>query len=350
MRKTRKSTLAWTLGLTLAGAVLATPAGAQQAGGGTPAGGPAAGQGASAGGAGGVRGGHIGKYDHDADRRLSPAEMRGVHGDMFRGWDTDRDDSIADVEFHAGVFGRLDADASGRLERAELAELERWGFREVEVARWDLDGDGFVSRDEYDDRVVSVSVFTDWDRNRDSRLDWDELDRGYLALYDADRDGYLVAEEYRPLTTLHSTGASTTTVQIAPAPADVEYLTVSIPVATVDVDRIVDAPEAYFGTMVAVEGEVEQKVGPHVYAFDEDGGAPDMLVLVPQGTAIPADSEVKIVGQLRPLVRAELERDYDWFDARWVREMRLRFDRDAPVLVASAVLDADGRSLFPSPR
>jgi hypothetical protein len=311
------------------------------------------------------------KWDRDQDRRISAREGRGLY-EEFVAWDTDRDRSLAATEFHTGLYGSFDVDASGTVDPVEFRRFERWGFRDAsDLAAWDRDGDGFIDRTEFDSHVAGVTIYDTWDRDRNQRLDTNELDAGYFALWDDDRDGYLDAGEYDAVIAFYDTrpmtGVSTTTygpntqvvsggsksMKVGSAASTStygtsgDYVTVSIPVASLTVDRLSNEPMRYFGDFVALDAEVEEKA-PHVYAIDADGGDPELLVLVPERMGTLAEGQqVKIVGQIRPLVRAELERDFDWFDAGAMREL-VRFDRRQPVLVASAILSSDGRSLYPT--
>jgi len=64
----------------------------------------------------------------------------------------------------------------------------------------DIDGDGLISRAEYDSYVERTDIYKNWDQNKDSRLDeneWNEPGQtNEFALWDINNDGYLDLEEF----------------------------------------------------------------------------------------------------------------------------------------------------------
>jgi hypothetical protein len=99
-------------------------------------------------------------------------------------------------------------------------------------------------------------------------------------------------------------------------------------------------PRAHYGKVVMVQADIQRVLGAHLLLLDEDAAfaGPDILVIVPSGTkGLTAESEVRIAGKVRPYVRAELEREFDWFG----RDAAVDIDlRGRPVIVADSVQSA----------
>ncbi|URD48404.1 hypothetical protein [Chroococcidiopsis sp. CCNUC1] len=112
--------------------------------------------------------------------------------------------------------------------------------------------------------------------------------------------------------------------------------------------EITSNPKQYYGRTLAVTGEVEEILSPTTFTLDEDQlfGATDLLVLVAnpktgttqaQNTAVKEDQTVAVTGVLRPLVVADLEREYDFnWDEGFVRQLEAEYSQK-PVLVVQSV-------------
>lgn len=106
----------------------------------------------------------------------------------------------------------------------------------------------------------------------------------------------------------------------------------------------------FYGRTVTVRAEVEDVIDEHSFTLDEDAvfAGPDVLVLLPAGSAMPLrhDEKVTVTGRVRPYVVAELKHDYHWFDEGHLLNRETKVDyKTRPVLVATSVLTADGRDL-----
>lgn len=113
----------------------------------------------------------------------------------------------------------------------------------------------------------------------------------------------------------------------------------------VDSEDIVRNPAKYYGKTVMVQpDDVDRVVNRHMFLLDEDAAfaGPDILVLVPSPAgAVANGQDVTITGTVRPYVRTDIERDYDWFDGDGL-DVDLT---DRPVIVATSVKASDGREL-----
>ena len=122
----------------------------------------------------------------------------------------------------------------------------------------------------------------------------------------------------------------------------------------VDAGEIAKRPDAYYGRDVTVVAEVEEVHGPNAFTLDEDAAfaGPDVLVIMPTpAQPVEEDHEVTVQGTVRPLVVAELQRDYPWFTPGAYSEIVARF-KDRPVIIATLVRDDERGDLLarrPSP-
>ena len=111
-----------------------------------------------------------------------------------------------------------------------------------------------------------------------------------------------------------------------------------------DASEIAKRPDAFYGKPVTVTSEVETVHGPNAFTLDEDAAfaGPDVLVIVPKGAKpMEADQDVLVHGTVRRLVVADLERDYDWFDAKaYDGDLLIRF-KERPVIIADLVQATD---------
>lgn len=105
--------------------------------------------------------------------------------------------------------------------------------------------------------------------------------------------------------------------------------------------EIAEDPTQYYGETLAVTGEIETIYGDNTFTLDEDElfGGEDLLVVVNNPTVAPIqDGEtVAVTGELRQLVIADLETDYDLTWDLDVQEQLEAEYSDRPVLVVDEV-------------
>lgn len=104
--------------------------------------------------------------------------------------------------------------------------------------------------------------------------------------------------------------------------------------------EITQNPSQYYGKPLAVTGEVEEIIGLTAFTLDEEKllGASDLLVVsaIPKQTFTEGE-KVAVTGELRPLVIADIERDYD---LTWDLDLQKTLEaeyKNKPVLVAKFV-------------
>jgi len=108
-------------------------------------------------------------------------------------------------------------------------------------------------------------------------------------------------------------------------------------------------PSEFYGRPVTVVAEVEAVHAPNAFTLDEDMAldGPDVLVIVPKAAApIEENHSVTVHGTVRPLVVAELQRDYAWFNpSAYEPDLLARF-KQRPVIIADSVRDDRGGDLL----
>lgn len=112
----------------------------------------------------------------------------------------------------------------------------------------------------------------------------------------------------------------------------------------VDASEIAKRPDQFYGRPVTVIADVEKVHGPTVFTLDENAtlAGPDVLVIMPKAERpVEEDHEVMVHGTVRPMVVADLKRDYAWFDpSGYDQELIGRF-KDRPVIIADSVRDQE---------
>ena len=145
------------------------------------------------------------EWDADADGLLSEEEFG---GGLYSRYDRDRTEVFEETEYGAferdfGEEGIWGANRLGMAEEDELAEgtvlgaedegLEGEGFAELEA--WDVDGDGVLLRNEFEDGFREWGTFGEFDVDRDGGITEDELTEGIFTRYDEDGTGFIEEPE-----------------------------------------------------------------------------------------------------------------------------------------------------------
>lgn len=148
-------------------------------------------------------------------------------------------------------------------------------------------------------------------------------------------------------TALTLAGAGCLAVVVAAPAALAQDKPPSAQPSRVEMDQLDENPQQYLGKSIVVEAEVQEVLGPRLLTIDEyewfdfDG---DTLVLIraPLAGLVREDARVMITGTLRPFVRAEIEREWGWFDTEPSIEVEFK---DRPVLVATSIVSDQGEEL-----
>jgi hypothetical protein len=112
--------------------------------------------------------------------------------------------------------------------------------------------------------------------------------------------------------------------------------------------EIAKDPSRYMGKQVTVKAEAEDVYNQHFFTLDEDqiGAGPDVLVLVPAPVkAVTDGDDLTVTGTVRNFVRADIEREYDWFRFSWMETAGITEPAKRPVIIANSIVASDGTQL-----
>lgn len=107
-----------------------------------------------------------------------------------------------------------------------------------------------------------------------------------------------------------------------------------------DPEAVSENPEAFYNQVIAVSGQVEERVAPNAFTIEGEGlfeGEQVLVVGVTPNPVLEDDEEVVVTGVLRPYVSADFERDYD---LQWDLDVQEQIEAEyteEPVLVAQEV-------------
>lgn len=105
-------------------------------------------------------------------------------------------------------------------------------------------------------------------------------------------------------------------------------------------DEVTANPEAFDGQPIAVEGEVDEIYSPTAFTLHDEElfDGEDLLVVNAIEQTVADDDNVVVVGEIRPLTVAEIERDYslDWDDLDIQSQAETEYEQ-RPVLVVREI-------------
>lgn len=109
-----------------------------------------------------------------------------------------------------------------------------------------------------------------------------------------------------------------------------------------DVEDVAENPGAVAGEQVELMGEVEEIIGPNAFRLQEEGELIDddsvLVIDVAATEPIAEDQEVRVIGEVRSLVVADLEREYD---LTWDADIREQIEAEyegQPVIIAQSTM------------
>lgn len=110
-------------------------------------------------------------------------------------------------------------------------------------------------------------------------------------------------------------------------------------------DEVTNNPERFYGQAIAVEGEVDEIYSPRTFTLhdDEPFDGEDLLAIYQGSGQIPEDdTDVVVVGEIRSLPVADIERNYDldWDDLDLETQIETDYEQQ-PVLIV--------REIYPLP-
>jgi hypothetical protein len=119
-------------------------------------------------------------------------------------------------------------------------------------------------------------------------------------------------------------------------------------VLVTSIGRITRHPVRFYGVPVSVHAQIGDRTNRHLFTLEGDGWSQfgdDALVLLPNpqpDATIEENDYVTVVGTVRPFIRADIERDFEWFAAL------PGFDSDVegrPMIVSDFARTSDGQIL-----
>lgn len=109
-----------------------------------------------------------------------------------------------------------------------------------------------------------------------------------------------------------------------------------------DVEDVAEDPNTVVGEQVELMGEVEEIISPNAFRLEEESGLIDddsvLVIDVAATEPIEQDQEVRVIGEVRPLVITELEREYD---LTWDADIREQIEAEyegRPVVIAESTM------------
>ena len=106
-----------------------------------------------------------------------------------------------------------------------------------------------------------------------------------------------------------------------------------------DLEDVAENTERLIGQTVTVEGEVEEVVGANAFRMEENElFGDDEVLIVNANPTVPVsdDQNVRVAGEVRQFIVADLERDYD---LNWDLEVQQQLEaeyQDKPIIVAES--------------
>lgn len=140
------------------------------------------------------------ELDRDTDQRLTYEEFMAEveYSDFLRGWDTNNDNRVTELELTDGLFTNWDRDEDNFIDGSEYQAFNSvWRDRHGDnFTTWDTDDDDRLNREEFRTGLSETGAIREWDTDKDNEYSEEELRRATFESRDVDRDTYLTEEEY----------------------------------------------------------------------------------------------------------------------------------------------------------
>jgi len=139
-------------------------------------------------------------HDQDGNAMLDRQEFAGASELIAAALDANGDATLDPSELHDGLFRSFDVNASGHIDRGELARgAMRWWPADVELQyeRWNTNPDGGLDEEELTAVLDRMRVVRRWDRDHDGLVSQPEVSRALFATWDTDGDEKIDALEWR---------------------------------------------------------------------------------------------------------------------------------------------------------
>lgn len=141
-------------------------------------------------------------YDVNRDKKIDRTEFDTRVGEMFGGWDADRNQTLSREELSATWRDLWDGNDDDFIDENEWSRATRaWTFKDRDYGTydtWDTNRDGRVNNEEFDSRMITVHDIFDPDKNQSVK--GDEFADTWWDLFDGNNDDFIDEEEWRTRT------------------------------------------------------------------------------------------------------------------------------------------------------
>lgn len=140
------------------------------------------------------------QYDSNRDGSYDQSEFGKTYENQFTNMDKDSDGSLNKEEFYASTFDIINKDHDNSITEQEWNRgkenilNERVG--EKEYSEFDINADGQISLEEWENGFKETGWFTSYDSNKDKLMQPEEYDKGFFDDWDLDDDGSVSEEEF----------------------------------------------------------------------------------------------------------------------------------------------------------
>lgn len=149
-----------------------------------------------------------GDFDANTDKKIDQNEFNQRFGENYNQWDTNMDDNVDEREFYEYTFNQLDQDRDRNLNQEEWMRgndslygdyIGERDFNEI-----DSDRNQRVSNMEFEDALRRSYYYYDMDKNRDRKVDKNELNEGVYGRMDKNKDKSIDEQEYEAFDSFYS--------------------------------------------------------------------------------------------------------------------------------------------------
>ncbi|MBJ6126816.1 PRC-barrel domain-containing protein [Microvirga splendida] len=140
--------------------------------------------------------------DSDGNLELTDREFSRISGNIYTGWDANRDSRLTGNEFYTGLYGVFDENRDRRVTQNEFNRGWRnWGISDQQISygMFDANSDGILDQNEFRTGFDRIGYYDRWDADRDGDLARNEFDTGMFDVWDADSDNALAENEFGEL-------------------------------------------------------------------------------------------------------------------------------------------------------
>lgn len=124
----------------------------------------------------------------------------GSSTDYYNTWDLNEDNYLDENEFSEGYYNLWDLDNNETIEREEWDKnINTFKDRANEVLTWetsDLNQNNRVEKNEFEEAFNQLRYYMDWDKDKNEKVDKNEFLGGLFSDIDLNKDGFLDRDEY----------------------------------------------------------------------------------------------------------------------------------------------------------